>query len=42
MKNTTVEADLSAKAMVYVYSVTLMIISSLVIYYVYGREKKKK
>lgn len=42
MKNTAVEADMSAKAMVYVYSVTLMIISSLVVYYVYGREGKKK
>lgn len=42
MKNTSVEADMSAKAMVYVYSVTLMIISSLVVYYVYGREGKKK
>ena len=33
MKNTAVEADMEAKAMIYVYSVTLMIISSLVIYY---------
>lgn len=41
MKNTAVEADMSAKAMIYVYSVTLMIISSLVVYYVYGRKGKK-
>lgn len=41
MKSTDIQADLNAKAMVYVYSVTLMIISSLVVYYVYGREKKK-
>lgn len=40
MKNTAVEADMEAKAMIYVYSVTLMIISSLVIYYVYGRKTK--
>lgn len=42
MKNTAVEADMEAKAMIYVYSVTLMIISSLVIYYVYGRKEKTK
>lgn len=39
-KNTTSEVDLDAKAMVYVYSVTMMIISSIVIYYVYGRNTK--
>lgn len=42
MKSTDIQADLNAKAMVYVYSVTLMIISSLVVYYVYGRDSKKK
>lgn len=42
MKSTDVEADLSAKAMIYVYSVTLMIISGIIVYYTYGREKKVK
>ena len=40
MKSTDVEADLNAKAMIYVYSVTLMIISGIIVYYTYGREKK--
>lgn len=40
-KNTVSEVDLDARAMVYVYSVTMMIISSIVIYYVYGRNDKK-
>lgn len=42
IKNSTdVQADLNAKSMVYVYSVTLMVISSFVVYYVYGRKNKK-
>ncbi len=40
MKSTDIEADLNAKAMVYVYSVTLMIISGIIVYYTYGRERK--
>lgn len=40
--NTQAEVDLEAIAMIYVYSVTLMIISGLVIYYVYGRNTYKK
>lgn len=41
-KNTISEVDLDARAMVYVYSVTMMIISSFVIYYVYGRKSLNK
>lgn len=41
-ENTVSEVDMDAQAMVYVYSVTMMIISSIVIYYVYGRKSKKK
>lgn len=41
VKNTNAEVDLQAKAMIYVYSVTLMVISGAVIYYVYGRDNKK-
>ncbi len=44
-KNTTTEVDMDAKAMVYVYSVTMMIISSVVVYFVYGKNtgiKKNK
>ncbi|WP_082680574.1 ABC transporter permease, partial [Oceanivirga salmonicida] len=41
VQNTQSEVDLEAKAMIYVYSVTLMLISGLVIYYVYGRDGKK-
>lgn len=40
MKSTDVEADLNAKAMIYVYSVTLMIISGIIVYYTYGKERK--
>lgn len=41
IKNTQAEVDLSAKGLIFVYSVILMIISSIIIYLIYGRNNKK-
>lgn len=42
MSSTQAEAELDTKGLIFVYSVLLMIISSLVIYFVYGRESRRK